>query len=183
MTRAKEKAERKAKAITAKAGRALRVDNETEFHQLFPECDVSLKFTYKRISEGEEVECDLFSCACYGIANRQKDDLAKLIVKRMIAEGVDLRVHRTNKFGFTTLMMAASYCNRALVEIVLPLSDTTATTSDGLTAVQLARGSGLADNASYIEAFILGKDEAKKIGDDIPIPIPIGGRRRSIDDR
>jgi hypothetical protein len=188
MTRAQEKAERKDKAITlattAKAARALRFDKEQEFHELFPNCDVGLKFIWTRFVDGKDVESDLFSAACLGIRIRKKSDLARLIVEKMIADGVDLRTHRTNtEFGFTTLMMAASYCDRSVLEIVLPFSDVDATTLDGFTALELARAVSLEDNAEYIEGFILSQSEAEMF-EDIPIPSPDPEKRRkSIDDR
>lgn len=56
MTRAQEKAFRKTRAITERAGRALRVNEEQEFLTLYPESDVSLKFTYNRVSDGRAKE-------------------------------------------------------------------------------------------------------------------------------
>ena len=176
MTKAKMKKERKAKAIalaqTVKAARALRRNNEEEFRELFPSCDVSIKFIWQRFADEQDVESDLFSAACYGTLLRKKDDLAKLIVERMITEGVDLQTHRTHPdYGFTTLMMAAVYCERDVLGIILPLSDTTATTYDGVSALELAREGGMDKNADYIDAFILSKNEAQMF-DDIPIPPP-----------
>lgn len=199
MTSAKKKAERIAAAIakanslaeeaakaaslenTIQAGRALRGDDEQEFRRLFPACDVGLRFIYRRLLDGGEVESDLFASACYGIMNRKKDDLARLVVERMIMEGIDLRTHRTNQMGFTTLMMAATHCSKELLEFLLPRSDVNATTTDGQSAAQLAREIGRIENANYIEAYLLSEKEAEVMFDDIPIPRP--RKRKSIDDR
>lgn len=179
MTRAKEKEARKAKAIalakTTLAAQALRIDDEQKFHELFPECDVSLKFVWKLVQDGKEGECDLFSMACSGIQIRKKDDLAALIAKKMISDGVDLRAHRSDEqFGFTTLMMAAVSCGQGVLEIVLPHSDATAVSTDGRTAAELARELGRDENAKYIEASILSQNDAQILSDLIPVPAPAG---------
>ena len=183
MTKAKEKAERKAKAIalviTPEAGFALLTNNEQEFLRLFSACDVRLKFTC--VLDGEDIKCDLFSAACYGTISRKKDDLVKLVVERMIAERVDLPAHRTDIHDFTALMMAAMYCGREVVGILLEFCDPAATTFGGFTAAELATTLGHSENAGLINAFILGKDEAKIFGDDIPIPP--ARPRKSIDTR
>lgn len=182
MTRAKEKEMRKVWAITARAGQALRTNDEQVFLNLFPHCDVGHKFVYKRVTDGEEVECDLFSAACYGIANRKKDDLARVIAERMIQEGLDLRLHRVNtRHRFSTLMMAAACCETGLVEFLLPHSDLDAiTTSESETAAELADGVGKAENAELIRTFQRSRSEAQSLGDDIPVPKPT--RKKSIDD-
>lgn len=182
MTRAKEKKMRKVWAITAKAGLALRRNEEQVFLNLFPECDVGHKFVYKRVTDGVEVGCDLFSAACYGITSRKKDDLARTIAERMIQEGLDLRLHRVNaRHGFTALMMAAACCETGLVELLLPHSDLDAiTTSEGQTAAELADGGGKAENAELIRTFQLSRSEAQSLWDHIPEPKP--KRENSIDD-
>jgi len=184
MARAKEKAEREEMSIAltnvTHAGRALLRNDEQEFFRLFPVCDVSLKFSYLGIWDSKEVECDLFSAACYGVISRKKDDLARLVIEKMITKGVDLRVHLTNRSRFTILMMAAMFCGRDVVSLVLPFSDPAATASEGSTAAQLARANSMFENAELIEAYILVGSEVKIIGDDIPVPRAT--RKKRIDD-
>lgn len=188
MTRAKEKAERLAKAITiaitARAGQALRSDGEQEFRELYAACDVGLRFEWTRFQDGVKVESDLFSSACYGITIRKKSDLAKLVIERMIAEGIDLKTHRADtRFGFTPLMMASACCDMSVLAIVLPLSNLDAITSHGFTALELARDVGKEENAQYIESFILSRQETE-IFNEIPVPVLERPRpRQSIDDR
>jgi hypothetical protein len=174
MTSAKKQAERRVRAITASAGEDLRHNREDDFLGRFPGCDVSLKYTWRRVVDGVEVESDLFASACYGISIRQKDDLARLVAEGMIRKGMDLRSHRTNKtHGFTTLMMAAISCEIDVIKLLLPFSNVDATTtSGGQTAAELAIEMGKHENAECIKAFKLGRAEEQELADLIPVPPP-----------
>lgn len=146
---------------TERAGRALRFNQEADFLALLAGSDVAMKFVWVRAQDGVEVESDLFSCACYGVPSRGKDDLARLVAERMIAEGMDLRAHRTNtRHQYTSLMMAAVFCGPAVLALLLPHSDVDAVTaSDGTDAAAGAEACGNLEAARFLRAYRLSQAE------------------------
>lgn len=163
----------KKRETTERAGRALRINQEADFLALFAGSDVAMKFVWVRARDGVEVESDLFSCACYGVTSRGKDDLARLVAERMIAEGMDLRAHRTNtRNQFTSLMMAAAFCGQDVIALLLPHSDIDAvTTSDGSDAAALAEQSGNVEAARYLRAYRLSQAVGAAIAGAITEPL------------